>query len=473
MSRKIKKMLSVICVMCLLCSFSSATQVFADTALPGIIEENVNLTAYEPALNEYFSAREELYTVGSTSFDAGRLETIQQWKDRLEITIQSTDVTFSVNEVISVTLSEAKVRVYEWVWINYNCNGYEKVEEMGYGVDHIIRLRSIGGSYQVISDSYYDIALDCEYGTQEDLAIFESEREAFETASANSAVSMTASQMSTQSTVATDSYNAQAAIAYANQWFGGANTGYSTAGYNPKYSHYGSSDCCNFVSQCLAAGGLTMSGLWSAQVFNDRTTPVQDTAYAHSNEAWRYVPTFKTYWEGRGYTAIPITSTSQAIPGNPIFWLAADGNANNHNMLIVGKNSAGKIQYSCHSWNAYGLVIEDLSATTYYTIDFVHNFGGYTSQGSSGHARSCTLCGATVITNHDLQWKEVLPAAIYHAQYCTVCDFVSEHEDHDNEGEMVCVEEFHIYTCSKCGAEVEDEMHNFTYGWCDICGYRQ
>ena len=445
MSRKIKKMLSVICVMCLLCTFTSATQVFADTALPGIIEENVNLTAYEPALNEYFSAREELYTVGSTSFDAGRLETIQQWKDRLEITIQSTDVTFSVNEVISVTLSEAKVRVYEWVWINYNCNGYDKVEEMGYGMDHIIRLRSIGGSYQVISDSYYDIAMDCEYGTQEDLAIFESEREVFEVAAVNQAVSMTTSQMSTQSTVATDSYNAQAAINYSYMWHGGDYSGSDPTNYNPEYAYYYGTDCCNFVSQCLAAGGMTMSGLWSATVFEGNTTPIRDTAGIYSQEAWRYVPTFKNYWTGRGYQVIEITSTAQVILGNPIFWLASDGESSNHIMMMVDFNSAGKILCNSHTGNRYRMPIESLSDKKYYTIDFVH----------------------------DLEWKEVLPAGIYHRLECSVCNYIGSQEYHDEDGEMVCEEEFHIYTCSKCGAEVDSEMHSFTGGKCDVCEYRE
>ena len=212
-----------------------------------------------------------------------------------------------------------------------------------------------------------------------------------------------------------------------------------------------------------------MSGLWSAQVFNDRTTPVQDTTYAHSNQAWRFVPTFKTYWESRGYTVIPVTSASQAIPGNPIFWLADDGNANNHNMLIVGKNSAGQIEYSCHSWNAYGLVIADLSATTYYTIDFVHNFGGYVSQGSSGHARSCTICGVMVTASHDLQWKEVPLEPYYHALQCSVCDYIGEREYHDEDGEMIDEGDIHISTCSKCGMEGTAHEPGYWYGECEYC----
>ena len=48
-------------------------------------------------------------------------------------------------------------------------------------------------------------------------------------------------------------YNAANAVAYAKQWWNG---------YNPAYNNYNGSggDCANFVSQCLIAGGQSLSG---------------------------------------------------------------------------------------------------------------------------------------------------------------------------------------------------------------------
>lgn len=48
-------------------------------------------------------------------------------------------------------------------------------------------------------------------------------------------------------------YNSTTAVAYAEQWWNGR---------NPDYHDYSESggDCANFVSQCLIAGGLDLSG---------------------------------------------------------------------------------------------------------------------------------------------------------------------------------------------------------------------
>ena len=50
---------------------------------------------------------------------------------------------------------------------------------------------------------------------------------------------------------ATYTYNRQAAVNYALQWWNKA---------NPAYRNFGSNDCTNFVSQCLYAGGWPMKG---------------------------------------------------------------------------------------------------------------------------------------------------------------------------------------------------------------------
>ena len=88
-----------------------------------------------------------------------------------------------------------------------------------------------------------------------------------------------------------------------------------------------------------------------------------------SSVAWRYVPTFKSYWENQGYPTRRITDASAAGAGNPIFWLASDGYTSNHIMLIVGANSAGQVLVNAHNKDAYHYPI-DLTDHIYYTIWF-------------------------------------------------------------------------------------------------------
>ena len=88
-------------------------------------------------------------------------------------------------------------------------------------------------------------------------------------------------------------YSASAAISYSNKWCGNSNAGTSVSmnpsRYNPSYYYYLGADCCNFVSQCLKAGGMSMSGTWTATL-NTSGTPTADSSYSKSGEAWRYVP---------------------------------------------------------------------------------------------------------------------------------------------------------------------------------------
>jgi hypothetical protein len=67
-------------------------------------------------------------------------------------------------------------------------------------------------------------------------------------------------------------YSPSAAVSYARQW---AKPPYNT----PEYCHfpdwsqmYGGTDCANFVSQCLVAGGLSMDGTTSSASIKESTT---------------------------------------------------------------------------------------------------------------------------------------------------------------------------------------------------------
>lgn len=172
----------------------------------------------------------------------------------------------------------------------------------------------------------------------------------------------------------------------------------NAANYNPQYYYYAGADCCNFVSQCLYAGGLPMAGIWSATL-NTNGKVTEDTNLSKSQIAWRYVPGFESYWGGNGYKVAKITSASQASAGNPIYYLKSDGNSSNHIMLIVGTNSAGQVLVNAHNNDAYRYPI-DLSKKTYYTIDFTHSYSNVISYNESTHTISCSNCGTKKTEEH-------------------------------------------------------------------------
>ena len=68
-------------------------------------------------------------------------------------------------------------------------------------------------------------------------------------------------------------YNATAAADYAKTYW---------SSYNSAYRNYYPADCCNFVSQCLAAGGLEMTGGW---YYNSST----------QSQSWTWCPSLRTY----------------------------------------------------------------------------------------------------------------------------------------------------------------------------------
>ncbi len=354
---------------------------------------------------EFQNSMKTISQSGIMSSNSDRKQFVEAWKDELELEVVSANAEYTVKDVLEDTTENVKIWVYEWVSIDYICDGYDAVETMGFGTDHILNFTKDGDDLHVESDSYCEIT-GYESGVAEDLAVLK-ERD-FALCNEEDEVTMDECQHEKLSDVSINSlptYNPSAAVNYSNTWCGNSNEGTSVsmnpANYNPAYYYYSGADCCNFVSQCLRAGGMTMSGLWTATL-NTSGTPIADTSYTKSNEAWRYVPSFQTYWEDKGYTVKRITSTSQAVVGNPIYYLKSDGYSSNHVMLIVGKNSAGKVLINGHNNDAYRYPLT-LGAKTYYTLELTCSNHSYTvvlRRTATTHTMQCSKCSATQTSAH-------------------------------------------------------------------------
>ena len=72
MKKKMRKMLSVVLVICLLSTFSSATPSYAGEIGMEISDEELTMTIYDIALDEYFAGRESLYMSPKSEFDPER-----------------------------------------------------------------------------------------------------------------------------------------------------------------------------------------------------------------------------------------------------------------------------------------------------------------------------------------------------------------------------------------------------------------
>jgi len=133
-------------------------------------------------------------------------------------------------------------------------------------------------------------------------------------------------------------YDRAAATAYADRW---------ALTVNPHYWSSRDHDCANFVSQCVAAGGLRpvdVAGGW------------HDNGRAYPSLAWVNCEAQRRAWSGGGADSSPyIVASSSRLPGD---WAAGDvvylGNVTNgrpewqHVIICVGKKR-GHWLYDSHT----------------------------------------------------------------------------------------------------------------------------
>lgn len=371
---------------------------------------------YSSMLDEYMEQMDGIYVQtdtaqkalaqnGSTDCSYEWETQITKWADELGITIISQDSTYTLKAVLSEDPTQAKLLVYIWTTLEYENSGeHGERFTMGFGRDHILNIAIESNGLTVIEDSFVDNLLNFSHGNADDCELLSMKDESQTDASQQIQVNHTA-----EISRANAAYSPSAAVAYSEKWVGHKNTGSSVSmnpsSYNPEYYYY-SADCANFVSQCMLAGGMSQGGNWNVTKNTGSKTPTIDSDYSKSGIAWRSVKYFKSYWEGKGYSCIPVTSSSKAAAGNPIF-------SSGHLMFIVDVDSKGRIVFNAHNDDAYHCLLSPSSA--YNTFELTHNYS-YTCTDTT-HTRVCSICGDTQATQAHI-WK--LSGGIY---TCTVCGF--------------------------------------------------
>lgn len=369
------------------------------------------------ALDRYFAQRRNEYLDCRKAVnDITHQNYIRDWAAELSITINSSKNNYTIKDIIEADAAAVKVLVYEWVTLDYTWHDPDTGEEwndtMGFGTDHAITINLESGIVE--NDSYIEIN-EYEHYREEDLQYIYSEKLIFDDCDGTIDVN-------TQVVMTSTSYSAADAVAYSNMWCGQSVEGHSSSqnpnNYNPLYYYY-EFDCCNFVSQCLANGGLPMvSGGWHTTLNPSATTPVQDKGGSYSTHSWVSVVKFKEYMQlTAGYPCITVSDTSDCLIGNPIFWLYIDGNATNHNMLIVGKLGSNIVLVNAHNSDAYRFP-QILSSKIFYTFDYVHDYSAE-PYSNLKHKCTCSVCGDVCYQQHS--WVD-------HGTYfeCTECGATSQ-----------------------------------------------
>lgn len=176
-----------------------------------------------------------------------------------------------------------------------------------------------------------------------------------------------------RTSVAAQNYTASSAVAYARKWAKSRNSAYASY----------SSDCTNFVSQALAAGGIVMKkpSTISHGIYNTTsywysikhqftgTTGVLITYEYDVSSSWINVSDLYTYAKNNGATIITCSSLSSlqstAKPGDVVQLKNSGGWY--HSIIITG-GSSGSRTYCAHTTDRLDQPVSSISGATSFRI---------------------------------------------------------------------------------------------------------
>ncbi len=235
------------------------------------------------------------------------------------------------------------------------------------GITHRMEFSKINGSYFLINDAYSDTNITGSIVDENGIVLkgllYPDGLDLREIITDSSYNKATANISHANNDRAITAYNPSQAASYALTYYGVPNY--------KNYIHLGANDCANFVSQCLAYGGLAQktsgSNLWyytksstvcTCTSFNPNHTCRNNDAYAYD---WSYT-SLRTNIENNSYgSQYYVSSTcthncSEMTTGDLLFV-----NGGSHVYICVGYNSStGKLRFADHNLqgSSYGSISE-------------------------------------------------------------------------------------------------------------------
>lgn len=172
--------------------------------------------------------------------------------------------------------------------------------------------------------------------------------------------------------MASNGYSDSNAVKYARKW---------AKSRNSLYNSY-SSDCTNFVSQCVKAGGKSMSKPSTISTGVKQTTKYwysvryEDWHTNHYIYKWNEstsfirVSDFYTYWKNKGIQTVSYSSKAKLQKGVVIGDVVQLKNGNGkwfHSIIITG-GSKGARKYCGHSSNRLDEPVKNISGSVSYRV---------------------------------------------------------------------------------------------------------
>ncbi|MCB6993889.1 amidase domain-containing protein [bacterium 210820-DFI.6.37] len=153
--------------------------------------------------------------------------------------------------------------------------------------------------------------------------------------------------------------------------------------YNSQYNKY-SADCTNFVSQCVKAGGKSMTKPSTIPTgVKDTTKYWYSVRYLTGNNEMHYnwkesssfirVSDFYTYWKNKGITTASYSTKTKLQNGAAIGDVVQlkNGNGKWYHSIIITGGSKGNRTYSGHSNNCVNKQVSKISgAVSYRALKF-------------------------------------------------------------------------------------------------------
>lgn len=142
-------------------------------------------------------------------------------------------------------------------------------------------------------------------------------------------------------------YDKTAAVQYARTW---------AYGFNPEYTSF-PSDCANFVSQCLHAGGIPMTSRWYHDAIN------------HYTYSWTSVVSLYDYLLENGIGRAE--SNTNYVTAGDVLQFMNFNSVWSHSALVNGKDGGGNIYYAAHTSPRYDYGLYMVYPGGYKAVRFV------------------------------------------------------------------------------------------------------
>ena len=401
-------------------------------------EGRINVPSLQKVIDSYFSAREKSF--GNFDADASDGDMYNTASDRIsraeqnradllsmEMQLEEIEVKKAMcfPYVVSAAMSDevAAAKIYEWTVIEYTPVGSLIVDVMGYANEHVVFLEKDESQWVIVADEYEEIgfsssekelralSVECEF----EASVQQTLREGIKTIDHSNTAKLASQFFEYTEKYQNENINSQRAyngglnveaiVKYADTWvphFYSANVYMNPSYYNPEYDIGGGSDCQNYVSQCLEAGGVAATPNW----YYSSASSVA--------AAWIHVTALHNLWSNTVITENVSTSGKNIYPGNPVYYLRGDGTG--HTTICVGYNSAGVPIINGHNRDMYHMTYQfgGESQYTQKTLKFINSdeYGYNPGNAENLGAISSSVTQSTEMDAESAQWFQfTVPSA--------------------------------------------------------------